>query len=121
MSYFFIALGGSIGAISRFLVSNMFLSSPKGIILCNLLGSFLMGIVFALISNKLNMNKDLVNFFTIGFLGSFTTFSTFSLNIYQLYSNKEYLFLLTYFTSSVFGSVFLLIIGIYLTEIVIKL
>lgn len=118
LSFLYIALGGSVGALSRYLMSTLFVSGPKGILACNLLGCFLMGIIFSVINAKFNISKDLINFITIGFLGSFTTFSTFSLNIYQLYLEKELFSLFLYFSLSVFGGVLFLLIGIFLTDFV---
>ncbi len=77
-----VALGGSIGAVLRYLLSifmiQLFGSSfPFGTLLVNLLGSFLMGVVYALgqLSHVSPEIKELVG---IGLLGALTTFSTFS-------------------------------------------
>ena len=118
LSIFYIALGGSIGALSRYLISTAIVTGPKGILLCNLLGCFLIGIFFSIINSKLDLTKDIVNFTTIGFLGSFTTFSTFSLNIYQLYLEKQFVFLILYLSSSVLGGVLFLLLGIFFIELI---
>jgi CrcB protein len=84
-----IGCGGFLGAISRFLVSELvytFIGAglPYGTLAVNLTGSFLLGIV-AQIGLSGNLLPDSVNSFVgIGFLGAFTTFSTFSVQTLEL-------------------------------------
>ena len=120
ISLLYISVGGALGAMFRYLISGIFFSGPKGILFCNLLGCFAIGIVFSIVNSKFNLSKDIINFFTIGFLGSFTTFSTFSLNIYQLYIDKQFLFIVIYLSSSILGGILLLIIGILLSDFIIS-
>ena len=84
-----IGCGGFLGAISRFLVSELvytFIGAglPYGTLAVNLIGSFLLGIV-AQVGLSGNLLPDSVNSFVgIGFLGAFTTFSTFSVQTLEL-------------------------------------
>ena len=85
----------------RFLISEqtnrLFLSSfPFGTIVVNILGAFLMGFVVSYFADKVNISQNIKMFLTIGFLGGFTTFSTFNLDFYQLFSNGEILASLLY-------------------------
>ena len=85
----------------RFLISEqtnrLFLSSfPFGTIVVNILGAFLMGFVVSYFSDKVNVSQNIKMFLTIGFLGGFTTFSTFNLDFYRLFSNGEILASLLY-------------------------
>ena len=66
-----------------------------------------------MISSKFNISKDIINFVTIGFLISFTTYSTFSLNNYHLYLDKQCIFLFIYFTNSKLEGLICLLKGIY--------
>ena len=96
-----IFLGGGIGALLRFLIieqtNRLFLSSfPFGTIVVNVLGAFLMGLVVSYFADKVNISQNIKMFLTIGFLGGFTTFSTFNLDFYQLFSNGEILASLLY-------------------------
>ena len=96
-----IFLGGGVGALLGFLISEqtdrLFLSSfPFGTIVVNVLGAFLMGLVVSYFADKVNVSQNIKMFLTIGFLGGFTTFSTFNLDFYQLYSNGEILASLLY-------------------------
>ncbi|AZG73543.1 fluoride efflux transporter CrcB [Shewanella livingstonensis] len=79
---FLVALGGSIGAVLRYLLSifmiQLFGSSfPFGTLLVNLLGSFLMGVVYAL-GQLSHISPEIKALIGIGLLGALTTFSTFS-------------------------------------------
>ncbi|MCW3173952.1 fluoride efflux transporter CrcB [Shewanella subflava] len=78
----FVALGGSIGAVLRYLMSIFMIqvfgsSFPFGTLLVNVLGSFLMGIVYAL-GQLSHLSPEVKSFVAVGLLGALTTFSTFS-------------------------------------------
>ena len=116
----YIAVGGSIGAISRYLLSNYInkynsISYTWGITGCNLLGCFLIGLIIG--------NQDKFSTFPIkqlliiGFLGSFTTFSTFSLDaVYMLKSNEHFKFTIHLLTN-VFLGIGFTYIGIAITKL----
>ncbi|RPA32717.1 fluoride efflux transporter CrcB [Shewanella frigidimarina] len=77
-----VALGGSIGAVLRYLLSIFMIqvfgtSFPFGTLLVNLLGSFLMGAVYAL-GQLSQISPEIKALIGIGLLGALTTFSTFS-------------------------------------------
>lgn len=77
-----VALGGSIGAVFRYLISIFMIqvfgsSFPFGTLLVNVLGSFLMGVVYAL-GQLSHISPELKALIGIGLLGALTTFSTFS-------------------------------------------
>ncbi|UJF20942.1 fluoride efflux transporter CrcB [Shewanella sp. OMA3-2] len=78
----FVALGGSIGAVLRYLISIFMIqvfgsSFPFGTLLVNVLGSFLMGIVYAL-GQLSHLSPEVKSLVGVGLLGALTTFSTFS-------------------------------------------
>ena len=85
----FIALGAASGALSRFFVTQMFSQVwllgrfPIGVFLVNFLGSFCIGLFFG---NSVNREFKFFwsHFLKIGFLGSFTTFSAFSEETYNI-------------------------------------
>mgnify|MGYP000070307509 CR=1 FL=1 len=78
----FVALGGSIGAVLRYLISILMLQVfgtgfPFGTLMVNILGSFLMGVVYAL-GQVSEVSPEIKAFIGVGMLGALTTFSTFS-------------------------------------------
>ncbi|ABI39039.1 MULTISPECIES: fluoride efflux transporter CrcB [Shewanella] len=77
-----VALGGSIGAVFRYLISIFMIqvfgsSFPFGTLLVNVLGSFLMGVIYAL-GQMSHISPELKALIGVGLLGALTTFSTFS-------------------------------------------
>ena len=85
----FIALGGATGAVSRHLLANWVHGLwegklPLGTLLVNMAGSFAIGIVYVLVVEKQLIHPDWRGVLMVGFLGAFTTFSTFSLETISL-------------------------------------
>lgn len=111
-----IALGGALGALSRYGLSywiNNRVESifPLGTFLVNMLGCFFMGLIYSLTLQKANFSPELQNLLTIGFLGSFTTFSTFSLETFNLIQNNQVLVAGENMFFSVFLGIFALWLG----------
>jgi len=89
-----IAVGGAFGAAGRFASSQWIYSLlgrsfPYGTLFVNFVGSFLMGFLAILLIERVSAGPEIRAFLLIGFLGSFTTFSTFSLETINLFSNGE--------------------------------
>ncbi len=100
-----VGLGSCIGGILRYLLSifiqNKFLSSfPYGTLCVNLLGCFIIGILFGL-SEKGSIALPWRLFFITGCLGGFTTFSSFSIESIVLLRNGQLLQAFTYIITSV--------------------
>jgi len=100
----FIALGGAAGAVSRYLASTWVHqvwqgAFPLGTLLVNLLGSGLIGIAYVMIERQL-LHPDWRAVLMVGFLGAFTTFSTFSLESITLIENGRPMLALTYMAGS---------------------
>ena len=90
-----IAIGGSFGAVLRFLVSSgiyqwLGKGFPYGTLFVNISGSFLLGLLTeALILNRIVFAQDYRSAILVGFIGAFTTFSTFSLETIYLIVQGE--------------------------------
>ncbi|MEA3337393.1 MAG: fluoride efflux transporter CrcB [Chloroflexota bacterium] len=86
----FIGLGGFMGANLRFLAGVFFdtryghLGFPIGTLIVNIVGCFLLGFIATLLEERLIGFPNARFLVTIGFLGSFTTFSTFSFESWRL-------------------------------------
>lgn len=86
--WFAIAMGGALGAMSRFAMSHhMYQTFGRefawGTLSVNVIGSFIMGLVAILLVDKLGVSTEWRAFIMVGFLGAFTTFSTFSYETMQ--------------------------------------
>ena len=84
-----IGCGGFFGAISRYLVSELVYTifgagMPYGTLTVNIIGSFLLGIMAQLALAGNFLTTTATSFIGIGFLGAFTTFSTFSVQTLEL-------------------------------------
>ncbi|WP_337954738.1 CrcB family protein [Sedimenticola selenatireducens] len=79
-----IAAGGAIGALMRFWVSNGIYGVfgrgfPYGTLTVNVLGSLVMGFLYILFLERMSVSPEIRGALLVGFLGAFTTFSTFSI------------------------------------------
>lgn len=84
-----IALGGATGALGRFLIGNgiygwLGRGFPHGTLFVNVLGSFLMGFLTELLLHRFPVATEYRAAVLVGFLGAFTTFSTFALETFYL-------------------------------------
>ena len=77
MRYLAISLGGVLGANARYLLGN-WVAARYGTMLINVSGSFVIGFFLVLITERFVVHPNWRLFFAVGFLGAYTTFSTFS-------------------------------------------
>ena len=90
-----VAIGGAVGSIARYLMASSIQTAtgwefPVGTVLVNLLGCFLIGILYVLLVARPDPRHDLRALLMVGVMGGFTTFSSFSLETVTLAMNGNY-------------------------------
>ena len=118
-----IALGGALGAIFRYLLGNQVSiivgpSFPFSIVIINVVGSFFMGMVVESFNLFSISNEPMQKFLTIGILGAFTTFSTFSLDVIDLVVKNRMSDAFLYIFASVILAVGFLFLGMQLIKFI---
>ena len=118
-----IACGGAIGAVSRYILSsvvqNMTSNSfPYGMLLCNILGSMILGILYDSLSKGSFFSENIKLFIQVGILGSFTTFSAFSLESFLMFEKGDYNSAIIFILLSVILSIGGLVSGIFFFRVI---
>ncbi|MCF7878249.1 MAG: fluoride efflux transporter CrcB [Candidatus Omnitrophica bacterium] len=121
LKFFNIAIGGAVGALLRYWVSGLtyrFFSGgfPWGTLSVNLVGSLLIGLFWGMF-DSITISQNLKLFIFIGLLGSFTTFSTFSLENFHLLRDGEYWFIFYNITLSLILGIGLVAIGFFTSKL----
>lgn len=109
-------IGGGLGAVLRYFVTQLsrvlFQMPILGTFTVNLIGGFLIGYVCGLASDKLQMASPVLKLFlTVGFLGGLTTFSTFSLEGFELIKAGKVGIAILYMVCSCVLTLFLVFVG----------
>ena len=96
-NFLIISIGALLGANARYFINNFVIDKlgnnfPHGTLLINFSGSILLGFFFALIAGKPFMNQRWHLFIAVGFLGAFTTFSTYIYESFLLLSKGQWVF-----------------------------
>lgn len=118
-----IAFGGAVGALGRHFV-NVGIATwigfgiPWGTLTVNIAGSFAMGVLVHAMATTWTITPEVRALLTVGGLGAFTTFSTFSLDAVVLYERGQVMFALIYVLASVVGAIGALLLGLRLARMV---
>jgi len=91
---FLIGLAGFMGTLARYWMSGVVArrygeTFPAGTLVVNLAGCFLVGLLFYLLQERFLVNQTVRTVILIGFLGGFTTFSSFGLQTFTLLQERE--------------------------------
>lgn len=120
MSFLFVALGGALGAVARYAISLIPVKTgfPVLTLITNIAGAILIGFIVGVTSNSEGISDNTVLFWKTGVCGGFTTFSTFSLEAFNLFDNKQYVAGSAYVILSVGCCVFGILCGKKLTGLI---
>ncbi len=124
MKFIYLALGGSIGATLRYILSALphkiyWGAFPLGTLFVNLLGSFLIGFSFILFG-KDNIPESLKFFLFIGVFGSFTTFSTFMFDSLNLFKGGDIKFAILNIGAANIAGLFFVYLGYVLGQYIVN-
>ena len=115
-----IALGGALGALTRYGVSQAVImlndsnqaTAPLATVMVNVIGSGLMGVIYGYLSAGGMLSEALRVFLMVGFLGALTTFSTFSMDVMVIIDRGAILHAVVYVAVSVAGSVLIFMLAV---------
>ena len=112
MKFLAVFIGGGFGAVLRycitFLTKHICNASICGTLTSNIVGCFLIGLIFGITLNKADfLSENLRLLLAVGFLGGLTTFSTLNIEAFELFKNGKFLFGIFYLIfSGIFGVLF---------------
>ena len=90
--YLAVAIGGALGAMARYWIGNLVAERfptrfPLGTLIINVSGSFIVGFFLAIVSERVNLHPNWKLAVAVGFVGAYTTFSTFEYETFRLLEN----------------------------------
>jgi CrcB protein len=122
MPYVLVSLGGMMGANMRYIIGRwtgalIETRFPLGTFVINVSGSFLLGVIGTLVARRLLANSDEIRLaLGVGFLGAYTTFSTFEFETHALFEDGEWLTAMTNMFLSLFLGLLAVRAGIVITR-----
>ena len=121
INIFWVATGGALGASLRFVSSsffNLFFPNlPIGTFFVNVLGSFIIGLLINALEMRSSSEIFIKYFLIVGVLGSYTTFSSFSYEVIELYNNKKLFLSIIYILVSVFSCIVAAYVGYTINKV----
>jgi CrcB protein len=122
LPYLLVGIGGFVGSNARFVVTRwaaplLAVPYPLGTFLVNISGSFLLGVLGGLVATRVTPASDAMRLaLGVGFLGAYTTFSTFELETHALLEGGAWLAAVLNITGSVFVGLLAIRAGIVLAR-----
>jgi len=116
-----IAAGGAIGALLRYATATQVANwlgrgFPWGTLAVNVLGSLAMGLLYVWLVERAGLSGEWRVFLTVGLLGAFTTFSTFSIETLVLIEQGDWLRAISYVLASVIVCIAAAGLGVWLAR-----
>lgn len=114
---------GGLGSLSRYLLSGVFqrainISFPIGTYLVNVIGCFLFGLIWAYAQDRLSLSPEFRVIVLTGFMGAFTTFSTFIFESAALLDSAQWPYFLLNVVGQIITGVILLKLGLTLGRLI---
>lgn len=102
----FVGVGGALGAVARYLINisplaNVSDKFPLPTFVINITGSFLIGFLFVMFTERFEISENIRLALAVGFLGAFTTFSAFELEMFILMRDRQVFTAFAYLALSV--------------------
>lgn len=116
-------LGGGIGAVLRYLtgvfaVRFLSVNLPVATFAVNIVGCFILGLLFAFFIDRPEINTSLKLALTAGFCGGLTTFSTFSLELFEMLKNAQYMQVFVYLILSLIIGLLAVWVGVCCAKLI---
>jgi fluoride exporter len=120
---FAVAFGGAAGSLARYALAGIVQDwtgsrFPWGIFVVNVSGGFIMGVLVELAALKITMTPEMRAFLTVGVLGGYTTFSTFSLDAVLLIERGAWASAAAYIVGSAVLSIAALFAGLWIVRVI---
>ncbi len=120
-----IAIGGAFGAVFRYFLMSQIghwfgLGFPYGTLVVNVIGSFILGSLVEIMALTWSASQEMRAFLVIGILGSFTTFSTFSLDVVSLFERGQTVSAAAYIAASVVLTIMAFVFGMRLFRFILS-
>jgi CrcB protein len=118
MYYLYVAIFGAFGATARYWISSVLRPEvfPYNTLIINITGCFFLAVTVKYLTTLPNLSKNFVNGIGTGFIGSFTTFSTFSVEVVQMISRGDVFSAACYVFASIAGGFLSAALGFFISS-----